>query len=366
MTRMRALATVFAAAAVAFGACASGAEPRARLSDKDMDSIGDQLSRSRALQRTFRVDRAGLAFEKTFGHCSEHYLTFSPDSRWLATCGRGGVTNLVDPANGRIGRRLSVSRGTLDVRFSPDGRYLLTAAMQVDIWDLRRSRVVHALIGHENPVIEIAFSPDRRMVATAGWDRVINLWTVGGTWRHRWEAPRPRHSMRKTRDTLLAFSADGRRIAYDNGRAITFLASSSGKVVATRRLRRGKGDNQLVALSGDARWAAAATDDSAITLVDLRERSARPRKLVGHQLWVYALAFSSDARFLLTTGSDMKLILWEAATGRRQRSWMVGGRNERWPAAVAISPDNRWVATRNSANVVRVWDLGEIAGGPGR
>ncbi|MEU8399581.1 hypothetical protein AB0C28_30710 [Nonomuraea sp. NPDC048892] len=67
------------------------------------------------------------------------------------------------------------------VAFSPDGRLLATAGNDgaTRLWDLsdpRRPQLRTALEAHTDRVSSVAFSPDRHTVATGGYDRTALLW----------------------------------------------------------------------------------------------------------------------------------------------------------------------------------------------
>ncbi|MHC4400925.1 MAG: WD40 repeat domain-containing protein, partial [Planctomycetota bacterium] len=82
--------------------------------------------------------------------------------------------------------------------------------------------------------------------------------------------------------------------------------------------------------------------------------TARPELLLptGHTGGVAAVAFSPDGTRIVTGSDDGSAILWEAATGRRIRSFegQIG-----WLDSVAFSPDGRHLLTSGSATAI-LWD----------
>ncbi len=64
------------------------------------------------------------------------------------------------------------------VAFSPDGRLLATAGWDgtARLWDPATGGHLRTLTGHDGPVAGVAFSPDGRLLATASRDRTARLW----------------------------------------------------------------------------------------------------------------------------------------------------------------------------------------------
>jgi WD40 repeat protein/serine/threonine protein kinase len=116
-------------------------------------------------------------------------LDYSPDGKKLAViCARYEVV-LIDPAKGTMLRPpWQEHKGVLGsvgwyhngaVRFSPDGRSLLTFPIDkaVHVWDVDTGQFRHKLRLHDwcNAV---EFSPDGKLVATASRDRQVCVWEL--------------------------------------------------------------------------------------------------------------------------------------------------------------------------------------------
>lgn len=79
-------------------------------------------------------------------------------------------------------QKLSVQTGhsstILDLKYSPDGKFLVSSGMdnKIIIWDLRLSKQMNILSGHNGPVSSISFHPDKNIIASASDDKTVKLW----------------------------------------------------------------------------------------------------------------------------------------------------------------------------------------------
>ncbi|MCI0739227.1 MAG: WD40 repeat domain-containing protein [Gemmataceae bacterium] len=115
-------------------------------------------------------------------------LGFALDGRVLATAGAKGVS-IWEMATGKMRWRSGVELA-YTVRFHPHGRWLAVANRQVvKLHDVLGGGAVQSLIGHDETVTCLEFTPDGRMLASASIDTTALTWDIAKV-RDRMESSR--------------------------------------------------------------------------------------------------------------------------------------------------------------------------------
>jgi serine/threonine protein kinase/WD40 repeat protein/tetratricopeptide (TPR) repeat protein len=152
-----------------------------------------------------------------------HSFSLSADSRLLATTAL--VKNHAQVWDLATGRALSEPLphpgdywGLFSVRFSPDGRYLLTSHKdgQVRYWDWQAGKLARAPLVHDNEVLDAAITPDGHFAVTTVRGRPeIQVWELK---TGRRVAPPVRLGFREgSSSETLAITPDGRRALVSFG-----------------------------------------------------------------------------------------------------------------------------------------------------
>ncbi len=106
-------------------------------------------------------------------------VAFSPDGGLLAVSVPDGRVLVLDTASGTTTETLSPPSGATSLAFAPNGTLATgTAAGTVDLWNATSGQALApALIAASAPITSLAFEPNGRRFATAGYeDGTVKLW----------------------------------------------------------------------------------------------------------------------------------------------------------------------------------------------
>ena len=210
-----------------------------------------------------------------------------------------------------------------------------------------KDKAVLRLDAHKKHVTALAFSPDGKVLASAGVDGWICLWDVAtGKRLQRFEG----HDEKPVYG--LSYAPDGKLLASAGADYLVRLWDpATAKLV--RELKGHKDKVAAVAFSPDGKLLASASYDSSIRLWD-PTTGAELRQLKGHKKRVTSLAFSPDSKQLvsggvtddpinlpggsvLVSGWADRLRLWNVNTGEELRNISAKG------FLVGFSPDGRMI-----------------------
>ncbi|MFV2119995.1 MFS transporter [Streptomyces sp. Act-28] len=329
---------------------------------------------------------------------------YSPDGRWLATgsadnqvrvyddrsrlpaavlphptpvttlavlpAGRGLVTGAAD-GTVRLWqmppRKLRGFQGTANaVAFSPDSRLLVTAGRAAHLWDVSAPRAPRA-VGPALPSTTgysgaVAFTPDGRTIAVGEREGKVRLWDLS----------QPARPVRYGSAALeggtgtvqsVAFDRTGDRLAVGSeGRTVRiFDTSRPARPVLWAELAEPTNYVSSVAFSRDGRWLAAGTVDKAVHVwrVD-GGRPALRATLRGPGSYVMSVAFSPDSRTLAAGTADRDVWLWDGGGGTPARTGPVLTGPGSYVYALSFAPDGRRLAAASTDGTVWLWDTTDV------
>jgi WD40 repeat protein len=281
---------------------------------------------------------------------------FSRDTGSAISWGDDGVIRVSDLSDADVLQTLvgSFHEPVQSLAISPDGRRLALGGLnRLAIWDATNGNVLSDVRGEwykpcsRADLDELAFSPDARWIAAGA--------AQGQVWLFRGDNGQPVGQLGShDRDVRsVRFTADGRRVISNNGNTLRAWRVPSGEMAWSSR-----GDATLahgLGLAADGRTVVAMTTHGHLGRFDLNTGGGPSRwvqlEAPDHleQRFVYLRGASA-----LVGGVGSELMLWDVASGKSRRRFT--GRPAE-ATGVAVSPDERWLASGAMDGTVTVWDL---------
>jgi WD40 repeat protein len=239
-------------------------------------------------------------------------IAASPDGRWLAAyVGKDlGILDTTDLQDRRI--LDPHSRGHTVFVFSPDSRLLATAGVDgtVKLWEVATLQERGAWAAHRAYIRGLSFSHDGRFLATASDDETARLWEVEN------HSEKGAFTCRGANLLCVAFSPDDKRLAVgidDASVSVRLL-----EVPALREVWSFRGHTRSVvslAFSTTGTELASGSEDNTVRLWDLeRPGASQARGAHADIVWVAGLA--DGGRTLVTGSQDFVVKAWDLESGR--------------------------------------------------
>jgi WD40 repeat protein len=211
--------------------------------------------------------------------------------------------------------------GVEALAFSVDGKVLASASDSgsVDVWDVPTASLRETFQGHAGAANGPLFTRDGRTLYSGSKDGSLIVWDVSGA----------RRLGRPFRFNPRAVAGSGQHAPVPN-------ASTS------------------VAVSPDSSLFATTPGAKRVTLWRSRDHSV-VGELHGPLDEIDSLVFSHDGRLLVATGNLPQTVVWNVASRKIVR--LLGPAGGGGASGVAVSPDDRLVATAGVDGIMRVYDL---------
>lgn len=294
----------------------------------------------------------GLHLREALGRF-EGPLRVSYGGRMLALARRNEVVMV--PLNGDEADRKPIVHPmrVLEFAFSPDDRRLATGSIDkhARVWDLQSRALVVQPFRHEDAVRSVSFSLDGATLATGALDGSARVWSIA------------------TGQPLLEPVVHGEAVieavqSPDRSRLLTLTATGrltlweiSGARMDQERIALGA-DGSAFAASPDERRVAVGTRAGDVLVVNVavaggggtavawkRSLGARP---------VTALRYSGDGRRVAAVFADGRVEILDAQDGR---SVVPALRSRRAPIALEFSADGTTLAAAFADRTLRVWQI---------
>lgn len=273
-------------------------------------------------------------------------VAYHPNGKILAAAGNQEV-RLIEVTKGELVGSLTGQTGLVTaLAFSRDGKYLAAASgstgsvgevrfYNVPASGLPDSKPLLLLAGHRDLILDLAWSPDSKTLASSGYDRLIKLWEV--------PSGKELHSLKDHSDSVyaLGFSTNGQLLASAAAdRAVKVWDVSSG----TRLYTLGEATDWLYALAWSPQGnqlAAAGVDKS----IRAWEANADGGKLIhsvfAHDGSITRLVYAPDGKTLYSVSEDKTFKAWDASKMIERKLYAA---QPDTPLAIGVRPDQKQLA----------------------
>lgn len=271
---------------------------------------------------------------------------FSPDGTKLAAVGQGrdqggaqgsGIVTVWDVASGQVKwSLLAHSSNAWSLTFSPDSKRLATAGEggfprtgQVHVWDVESGKKLGAFEGYAGRTWAFAFSPDSKHLAAPTSSGMVKIWDV---------ETNKEHASFKGGVSALAYNPDGRLLGYvsADGRVGFWHLASGRQYVVGRHADMA----YHLAFSPDGLRIASASADRTVRVWRLSGKE--PLVLRGHNGLVYGVSFSPDGSRIASVGADRFVKIWDARAAKRcSRSRDMARKFMPYPSAATAGASRR-------------------------
>lgn len=323
-------------------------------------------------------------------------VAFRPDGKQLASCSWDGTIRTWSFPKEKQ-ERVLVGAATFvtSVTYDPQGTKLATGSSdlgtgaEIRIRNAKTQQVLQTLREHKRPILDLAFSPNGKQLASASYDNSVILWDAEkGTVLHQWnDHPRfPPKCLAFTKDgKILAAAGDGDQVVlWDTatGKKIRELSqnlpakhdfvndlsfSDDGKLLAVSHIRKtnvwdveqGKGlftvrdDASVVGIKmiGEGK-SLISVSGTTVKIWDLGKKRL-VKTIYGHGPEASCAAFAPEGQALVTGHSDHTVRVWDLSTGKITT---YRGHNDQIEQ-VAWHPTEEHVASVSRDRTLRLWHL---------
>jgi WD40 repeat protein/tRNA A-37 threonylcarbamoyl transferase component Bud32 len=253
-----------------------------KITDVSFGSGNDEIWIGDDNGTVFRMDLVTTEISDQYNHGgSITGITLNEDASQLATASKDGIIKTLDTETGRVLKRFEGHELPItSIKFFGDNQqFLLTSSYDrtAKTWNLVETASWEQVQAHDNTGTGMALSPDGSLIATIGYDNLLNIYSTKSfesLYQEKFI------SNPEIRGYVVQFSPDGKTLAFVSGSYDVYLMDVQS--------------HQII------------------------------RALQGHTDVVTSISFTSDNKYLYSASTDEHLIHWMIDTGEIITNKKVG------------------------------------------
>ncbi|MGK7958160.1 MAG: WD40 repeat domain-containing protein [Crocosphaera sp.] len=277
-------------------------------------------------------------------------LAVTPDGKVLLVGTGDGLLSAIDlEAKETLYSKAVLVNNYSSIAFNVEKDILVVGDDQtVMILNLSNGRKLKFLREHTGKVSDVAISPDgKNIVSVSGDDRTIRIWDLesGELLQTIGANIGPTTSVEYTPDGAMFITG-----AIGTDRTLKFWDATTFELLNSSPQQPGFIHDLTISNDGTTLVAAVRNFVKSWDLTSLQEI----RSIKGPRLDINTIAISPDNRTVATANKEGTIMLFDLATGRKIRT-LQGHRG--WVLSVAFSPDGKSLYSGAEDKTVKVWQL---------
>ncbi|KAK6541458.1 hypothetical protein TWF694_007268 [Orbilia ellipsospora] len=223
--------------------------------------------------------------------------------------------------------------------------WIKTAPSVAENWSALRQ----TLEGHSSWVNSVAFSPDKKRLASASSDSTIKIWdVVSGMLKQTLDCGGQEVS-------LLAFSPDGKYLASASDDTIRIWDAQSGILQYERSETTLSSISKLLVFSRDSELLVWGVD---CTVYIYDPVGVKPVQILEdkEELGYFLVRCSSDCRRIATINSILAIKIWDSISGAVLKEFAPSRGDDAFFKFVVFSSDDKIVALMKKDGEIQTWD----------